>query len=416
MRVALAGLDVVDGGTRHAASTIVFEDGRILAVGRDVPTADRVLDCSGLIAAPGFVELHTHGGGGFALHTEDPAEIAAYARWVPSTGATAFLVNIVGVPDGLPERQLAAAVAAHRAVPSGAEPLGIYLEGPFLNPKRRGAHHPSWLRTPETALVERLLAAAQGHLRVVVLAPELPGAEAVLVRLRDAGVVVSLGHTDASYEQAGRAFALGARLVTHCFNAMPPLLHRAPGPLGALVEHEEVVGELVADGVHVLPPVMRFLVRALGPQRVAAVTDAQPVAGLPPGTTFRFGELQGVVSGDVARLADGTIAGSVLTTEQAVRVLVERVGIPLEDAVTMLATTPARVIGAGHRKGRLLPGYDADLVLLDRSLRLVATFCRGQLAAVAPQVEEQVRPLLETDPPPLRIAAAASVPLAVPPA
>jgi N-acetylglucosamine-6-phosphate deacetylase len=380
MRFVLAGATLIDTGIADPAAWLVVGDSAIAAVGATAPGTGPVIDATGLLVVPGFIDLHTHGGGGFALHTTEPEEIVAYAAWVPRTGTTAFLINVVGVPDGLPERQLAAAATAMTLARRGAEPLGIYLEGPFLNPKRRGAHHPSWLRAPDRTELSRLLAVSRGFLRVMTLAPELPGAEELVHLLVTHGVTVALGHTDATYEQARRAFQAGARLVTHCFNAMPPLLHRAPGPIGALVEVDHAVGELIADGHHVVPPAMRVLIRALGPQRTAIVTDAQPAAGLPTGTSFSFAGLPAHVDGQVARLSDGTLAGSILTMDQALRNLVSLVGVPLADAVTMLATTPARVAGVAERKGRLLPGYDADFVVLNADLQVIATYCRGQLA------------------------------------
>ncbi|MCX7623591.1 MAG: N-acetylglucosamine-6-phosphate deacetylase [Thermomicrobium sp.] len=390
MVITFAGADLLHGGTRRAGQALAIAGTRIVALGPEVPTTGPVVDLSGFLLAPGFIDLHTHGGGGFALHTTEPEEILSYARWVTRTGTTGFLVNVVGVPEGLPERQLAAAVRAIAIAERGARPLGIYLEGPFLNPARRGAHHPSWLRPAERALAERLLRLAEGHLRVVTLAPELPGAMGVLERFVAASVTVALGHTDASYETAREAFARGARLLTHCFNAMPPLLHRAPGPLGALVECPEACGELVADGHHVLPPVMRVLVRALGPERTVVVTDAQPGAGLPPGTTFAFAGLTARVEGDLARLADGTIAGSLLTTDRALRNLVELVGVPLEQAVRMLTETPAHVLGLAGRTGRLAPGYDADLVVLDADFRVHGTVCRGRIEYASRELAERL--------------------------
>ena len=390
MELVFVGAELVDAGTRRTGWWLGIAGSRIVAVDHEHPRAGAAVDLSGFLVVPGFIDLHTHGGGGFALHTTEPNEIRSYARWVTRTGTTAFLVNVVGVPEGLPERQLVAAVQAVTGHEQGAQPLGIYLEGPFLNPSRRGAHHPSWLRLPDRALAERLLALSAGHLRVVTLAPELPGAMDVLDRLVAAGVTVALGHTEATYEVARQAFARGARLLTHCFNAMPPLLHRAPGPLGALVECPEACGELVADGHYVLPPVMRVLTRALGPERTVVVTDAQPGAGLPTGTTFAFAGLAARVDGDLARLADGTIAGSLLTMDRALRNLVEFVDVPLEQAVRMLSETPARVLGLAHRKGRLAPGYDADLVVLDPSLRVHGTVCRGQVAYASPAFAERL--------------------------
>lgn len=380
MRYTLAGALVIDGRQRRPECQVVIEGTRIEAIGPEVAPAGAVIDARDALVVPGFIDVHTHGGGGFALHTESPGEIEGYARWAPRSGTTAFLVAVVGVPGGLPERQLLAAVDAIEGCSGGAEPVGIHLEGPYINPARRGAHHLSWLRRPDPAEMERMLELSRGWLRLATLAPELPGADLLIRQLVDAGVTVSIGHTDATYEQARRAIALGIRHATHCFNAMPPLLHRAPGPLGAIVEAEEVTGELVGDCIHVLPPAMRVLIRALGPDRTVVITDAQPAAGLPEGATFSFGGLTARVVGGVARLSDGTIAGSVVTMDQALRNLVEQVGVTLEDAVAMLTTNPARVAGVAARKGQLRPGYDADLVILDRDLRVHATICRGRVA------------------------------------
>jgi N-acetylglucosamine-6-phosphate deacetylase len=278
---------------------------------------------------------------------------------------------------------LAAAVAAVRAPGPGAELLGIHLEGPYISAARRGAHPLAWLRAPDPAETERVLALAAGLLRIVTLAPELPGAEALIRRLVAAGVTVSIGHTDSSYEQARAAIPLGITHATHCFNAMRPLLHREPGPLGAIVEHDAVMGELIADGIHVHPAAMRVLLRSLGPARVVIVTDALACAGLREGR-FSFGGQQAHVAGGVARLADGTLAGSILTMDQALRLLVRELALDLPDAVAALTINPARSAGAAGRKGALRPGYDADLLILDPDLRLGATLCRGRPAYTAP--------------------------------
>jgi N-acetylglucosamine-6-phosphate deacetylase len=176
------------------------------------------------------------------LHTTDAAEIHAYARWVPETGVTSFLLGVFGTPNSLPEAQLAAAVDAIEHPSSGAEPLGIHLEGPYINERRRGAHSPSWLRTPDAGETEHVLELTSGHLRILTLAPELPGASAMIRQLVDACVTVSLGHSDATYEQALEAISSGITHVTHCCNAMRPLLHRDPGPLSALSESPTVFG------------------------------------------------------------------------------------------------------------------------------------------------------------------------------
>jgi len=316
----------------EAAGALRVEGGRIVALGPNLPSDPHALDLAGALVTPGFVDVHTHGGGGFSLHTTDPDELRAYAAWAASTGTTAFLAGIVGVPNALPEAQISAAVSASRAAGPGPELLGIHLEGPYISYARRGAHSPSWLRTPNPVETERLLELADGRLRIVTLAPELPGAHALIQRLDAAGVTVSIGHTDCTYEQARAAIPLGLRHATHCFNAMRPLHHREPGPLGAIVEAEGVLGELIADGFHVHPAAMRVLIRALGPERTVIVTDALACAGLRD-AAFSFGGQQARVVDGVAKLADGTLTGSVLTMDRALALLTRELGLALPAAV-----------------------------------------------------------------------------------
>jgi N-acetylglucosamine-6-phosphate deacetylase len=378
MRLTFTHAQLVDAAGEQPNTALTIEDGRIVATGADANTQPS-LDLEGMIVTPGFVDVHTHGGGGFNLHTSDADEIRQYARWTPSTGTTSFLIGVVGVPATLPELQLQAAIDAIERPGAGAEPLGIHLEGPYMNVKKRGAHDPAWLRQPEAAETERLLELTKGYLRLITLAPELPNADAMIRRLAAAGVTVSIGHTDATYEQARDAIPLGITHATHCFNAMRPLHHREPGPLGAIVEAASVRGELIADGVHVHPAALRIMINALGPERTIIVTDALSCAGLPDAEFTFAGQPARVIDG-VARLSDGTITGSVLTTDQALRNLVQRVDVPLPAAVGMLTLNPAQSAVVADRKGRLQAGYDADLLIFDRELRLHATICRGRLA------------------------------------
>ncbi len=380
MRYSVRGGRLVDASGERRGAELSVTDGRIVDADDRLGETQRYIDVEGAIITPGFIDVHTHGGGGHNLHTTDPEEIRAYARWAPSSGTTSFLAGVVGVPGAMPEEQISAVVEATEVPGPGAEMLGIHLEGPYINVERRGAHDPSWLRMPDERETARLLELSRGHLRLLTIAPELPGAEQMIRTLVDAGITVSIGHTDATYEQARDALSLGISHATHCFNAMRPLLHRAPGPLGAVIEDEGVRGELIGDGVHVHPAVMRALIAALGPERVVVVTDALTAAGLPTGATLEFAGQEARVEGGVARLADGTITGSVLTMAQALRNLVTLAAVPLPQAVGMLSRNPARAAGVDGRKGMLMAGHDADLLIFDDDLTLQAALCKGRVA------------------------------------
>lgn len=278
------------------------------------------------------------------------------------------------VPD------LAAQVAALREV-CVADPLvlGLHLEGPYLSADHRGAHDESLLTTPTSRDVQTLLEAAQGYLVQITLAPELPGAEEAIGQLRRAGVRVAVGHSAVDYEQAGAAFAAGGTILTHAFNAMAPIHHRAPGPVLAAAEQPEVMCEVINDGVHVHPAVVRLLHGLAGP-RVVYVTDAMAAAGGADGA-YELGGLAVTVTDGVPRLdATGSIAGSTLTMDAAVRQAVQ-IGIGLPQAITAATSAPARAIGMADRIGLLAPGYPADVVLLDADLQVEQVWGQGQVLA-----------------------------------
>lgn len=395
MRFTLHDAHLIDTTTDIVRGAITVDGTHIQAIESPEYSPnqqDSIIDVTDMIVMPGFIDVHTHGGGGYNLHTTDADEIRGYARWVPETGVTSFLIAIVGVPGSIPEQQLRAAVEVLNDRVIGAEPLGIHLEGPYISVARRGAHQPSWLRMPDENETEQLLALTNGHLRLLTLAPELPGASAMIRRFVDAGITVSMGHTDVTYEQAQEAIQLGITHATHCFNAMRPLLHRSPGPLAAIAQAEQVRGELIADGVHVHPAAMDALVKLLGAERTIVITDALAAAGV-PNVDFDFaGQPARVVRG-AARLSDGTITGSVLTMDQALRNVLQMTEVSLQQAVGMLTLNPAHAAQVSHRKGRLQVGYDADLLIFNHSLALQATVCRGAVAFATKEWRERLSAL-----------------------
>ncbi len=365
---SIAGCALLPDG--FAEATIAIADARIAAVTRGLdPRAD--LKTPGWIA-PGFIDLQVNGGFGFDA-TTDGAAVAEIAARLPATGVTAFLPTLISSPlDAYPPLLRAVAAAAQPA--RGAQILGVHLEGPYLNPQRAGAHNPNYLRAPEARELE--VWAGSPLVRLATLAPELPGAGDLIRQLRARGVVVSAGHSAANWAQAVAGFQAGIAWGTHLFNAMSPLAHRAPGLVGALLSSDVPCG-LIADGVHVHPAAVKIAWRAKGARGLTLVTDATAAMGMGAGR-YRLGDRDVILDGTSTRLADGTLAGSVLQMDAAIRNGMTFTGCSLAEAITMASTVPARVIGLEH-KGRIAPGYDADLVVLDEALRVQLTIARGEI-------------------------------------
>jgi N-acetylglucosamine-6-phosphate deacetylase len=327
------------------------------------------------IIAPGFVDLHCHGGGGHTFTTGDPAAARAAAAFHLRHGTTTLCASLVSSPYPL----MRAATEAFAPLVADGVLAGIHFEGPYLSPARCGAQNPAHLRDPSTEELETLIELGGGAVRMVTLAPERDGALAAIRLLAGHRVVAAVGHTDASYEQTLAAVAAGATVATHLCNAMRPVHHREPGPIVALLGAESVVCELIADGVHLHDGMLGFTART-APGRTALVTDAIAAAGMPDGR-YQLGGQSVMVAGRVARLATadgspGAIAGSTLSMDAALRRAVGA-GVPLVDAVRMAATIPARVLGLAGTVGALAPGLRADLVELDADLRVVRVMRAG---------------------------------------
>jgi N-acetylglucosamine-6-phosphate deacetylase len=358
---------------------ILCHEGRIVALGRDLAEPDaEVIDASGLTAGPGLIDVHVHGGGGHSFFTRDPERIRAYAEWAPRNGVTSFLVSTVG-RDADDTEGIFSALAPLVGATAGAEVLGFHMEGPFINPVRQGAFPKEMLRPPVREEFLRFQEAAQGHIRQVTLAPELPLALELAVAISSSGAIPAMGHTDATTAQCRAGFDSGIRHVTHLFNAMRPVHQREGGPIVAALLQEQATCELICDGAHVGPEVLQMAYRILGPSRTVVVTDNLHLAGM-EAQTGRFAGEEVTVSGGKAAKADGTIVGSVETMDQHFRNTMEFLGIDLGTAFRICSTNPARVAGAANRKGHLDRGMDADIVLLDSDCQVQVTICRGEVA------------------------------------
>jgi N-acetylglucosamine-6-phosphate deacetylase len=348
---------------------------RIVGCGAGSPPQPADVDLPDAVIVPGFVDIHVHGGGGATYTGGDIAEIQRAAGFHREHGTTTTLASLVTASPG----DLLAAVRALASSARAGVIAGIHLEGPWLSTAHCGAHDHTQLRDPTPAEIDALLAAGDGAIRMVTLAPERPGSDDAITRLVDAGVVVALGHTDADYEQTRHAIDLGATIGTHLFNAMRPLHHREPGPALALLQDPRVTVELIADGVHVHPAMVRATIDAAGADRVALVTDATAAAGVADGE-YRLGAVTVDVVDRVARVrGTSTIAGSTATMDRLFAAVAARGpdrNAALAAAVRMTSTTPARAIGLDGA-GSLHVGAEANLVALEPDYRVGAVMARG---------------------------------------
>jgi N-acetylglucosamine-6-phosphate deacetylase len=361
---------------------ILVARGRIAEIGagaeRLATSGAQRVDLDGLRAVPGFIELQVNGAGGFDL-TDDPTAIWRVGEVLPRYGVTVFLPTIISSPPETIETARRVLLAGSPAGYTGAAALGLHLEGPFLNPDSAGAHQAAHLRQPDPAAVAGW--SPDDGVRLVTLAPELPGALEVVRHLVRRGVRVAAGHSAATLGEGRAAIEAGVRYATHLFNAMPPLNHRAPGLAGALLLDARVTVGLIVDGHHLDPTIVALVWRVAGPARVSLVSDAMAALGGRLGH-YRLADREVAVDETGARLPDGRLAGSVLALDEAVGNLAATTRCPADDAIATVTSTPARLLGLPDR-GRLERGARADLVLLTDELRVAATFVGGRLAHIA---------------------------------
>jgi len=346
-----------------------------------VGISQKKIDLKGKSLIPGLIDIHVHGGIGVAFGIgEIGPDLENYSRFAASHGVTGFLLSITGPDAGAIVQTIKdyVKILDQKQDWPGAIPLGLHLEGPFLNKEKHGAFNPDWIHNPEVDETRSYLDAGCGWIKQISMAPELPGVEQSAQLLADAGVVISLGHSNTNYENASTALKGMFSHVTHTFNAQSPLHQREPGVVGAVLASDKVTAELIGDSLHVHPAAMKILYRCLGPERIVLVTDAMQGAGMPDGDYDLLNQKVTVKNGK-ATLPDGTIGGSTGTMEGCIRTMVLEAGVPLQDAVRMASFNPAKVIKVENHKGSIEVGKEADLAILDDAFKVQMTLVKGKV-------------------------------------
>ncbi|SMO52336.1 N-acetylglucosamine-6-phosphate deacetylase [Melghirimyces algeriensis] len=372
----------------------VIEEGYVLVAGKAIQAVGpmdkldsfqhmdaQILSLPGYHLIPGMIDIHIHGVAGADVMDATPEALETIAAALPQEGTTSFLgTTITNAPDKI-ERALvnAADYRKHQQDSGMAEMLGVHLEGPFISEKRAGAQPLEHILAPDLSLLKRFYHLSDECIRIVTLAPEKEGAAQMIRWLRDQGVIASVGHSDALYEEVDQAISEGAAHVTHLYNGMRGIHHREPGVVGAALLRNELTAELIADHIHCRPEMLELAFRMKTKERLILITDAIRAKCLRNGT-YDLGGQSVTVKGEKATLSDGTLAGSILKMGHALQNMMRSTGCTMEDLVYMTSSNPARQLGVFDRKGSIAPGKDADLVILNPDHEVAMTYCRGQLA------------------------------------
>ena len=366
-------------GQELVAATVIAEGGKIQRIlveeslGVTESFQGNVVDGNNQLLIPGMIDVHIHGAHNFDMMDGTVESIQAVSKACAETGCTSFLVT--SVSSSL-EALLQMIEQTKRVIgkEQGAKIAGIHLEGPYLNVEKKGMQNPVFLRHPDLEEMKTILDVAYGLIKMVTIAPELPGGLELIDFLKERGVVVAIAHSNATYEEAQMAFSKGASHITHCFNAMPAIHHRAPGLVTAALEDDSVSVQAIVDGVHLHPGIVRLMHKIKGPDKMVLTTDALQAMGVGDGD-YLFGGHQVTVTDGVARLQDGTLASSTVTMNRSLQFSTS-FGIPLADTIEMAAGTPARVLGIAD-VGQIKEGFVADLVLLDEEFNVLTTWIDG---------------------------------------
>jgi len=379
MTKAITGGTLITPLEIYEDADILIEDGTIIAVGPGVASGEiaEVIDAGGAIVAPGYIDVHVHGSAGHDTMDGTREAIEGMARFFAAHGVTSFCPTTLTQPAA---DIMASVRAVHECmenpIEGGAQPLGVHLEGPCIDAKKKGAQPEQHITTAAAIDYQQLF--SLGNIKLITLAPEIEENKALIAFARSQGAAVVVGHSSATYEDLEEAVQHGLNHATHTFNQMEGLHHRKPGTVGGVLLLDEIFAEFIADGIHLHPAIVDMVVRLKGPERAVAITDAISGAGMPDGD-YELGGQAIVVKEGAVRLPDGTLAGSALTLDQAVRNIAEFTIAPLPEAIQMATLTPARSIGVANRKGSLEPGKDADIVLLDDDLNVLKTMVGGEV-------------------------------------
>jgi N-acetylglucosamine-6-phosphate deacetylase len=387
MRTVVTAKKLWNGTSLLDDPILVIEDGRIVSIdsreaGED-PGQSEALDYPGATLAPSFLDVHIHGAAGHDIMEATPEALSAIGKFLASRGTGSFLATTVTAPIDATLRSLSGLATAmnHAASLTGPEarPVGIHLEGPFLSHAKRGVHPPAHLQTPDIGLFDRLFEAAEGHVRLMTLAPELPGAADLAAHGTARGVRISVGHSNANAAETRGVIAAGAVSATHTFNAMRALDHREPGILGTVLTSDALFAELICDGIHTAPELVKIWWRCKGPERAILVTDGMSAAGMPDGEYYLGGFAVQVANGRAT--ANGVLAGSVLTLDRALTNFLAFTGAGLEQGLRLLTANPAAMTGLGDLAGSITVGQTANLVAVDGAGKLVASIQNGRVVA-----------------------------------
>ena len=356
--------------------TIYIQDGTINLLEADCQTSGTVFDAAGRRIVPGFIDIHTHGAVGVDVNGASAEDLEKIGKFFAKNGTTSWLASILTDTEEQTSRAISQCIEYQASAGKGAQLLGIHLEGPFLASELKGAMPEHLLKKGSADLAASYQRQANGNIRYITVSPEVEGVLELIPRLRELGIVVAMGHSGADYDTAMAAIQAGTAACTHTFNAMAPLHQHRPAIIGAALE-SDVYCEMICDGLHLHPAIVRLLWKTKGPQRLVAITDSIMAAGLPDGN-YHLGVNQVVVEkGDAKLASDGTRAGSTLTQDRALRNLLSFTGLSLEEILPVLTENPAKLIGVYDRKGSIEDGKDADLVVLDEQNQVADVFLQG---------------------------------------